>query len=139
MLSFNVFNGTTSIKFIPSQNQPDPDSTSISSFLDNRNNISHTLVNDYQKEIANRYYNSPFDDGSIVGENFLNTLCQTADSFAKGIYKIAYAGNLIDSPSVIPPKSIATNCTLLHEIWDCVTKNISCSLSSRLSLGKSYF
>ncbi|KAI8929923.1 Nicastrin-domain-containing protein [Entophlyctis helioformis] len=98
--------------------------SSAMAFLAKRN-IPAVVISDYQAQFSNRFHNSEFDDGSQWNTNNVASLCGVVNSTARNIHLLA-GGSAAESAS------ISVNCTLVGELLDCFTRNISCSYLQQL-------
>ncbi|KAJ3276233.1 hypothetical protein HDV01_005681 [Terramyces sp. JEL0728] len=109
-------NLTISPAFTNVNNQLPP--SSLMSFL-SRKKIPGVVFADYEKQYSNPYFESELDLPTW-NDNHITHLCQFVNVTASKIYTLA-SGN----PA---PPQIAANCTLIHQMLDCATRNFSCSL-----------
>ncbi|KAI8897691.1 Nicastrin-domain-containing protein [Globomyces pollinis-pini] len=128
------FNGTADLRlnltsaFTSDINRKLPPS-SLMSFLAKRQ-IPSVLISDYQTSFSNKYYETSLDDGKFWSNAHISALCGLADSTIKTLFTLA-TGNT-------PPIELQANCTLVHDLLDCVTRNYSCPIMKSLLPNTTY-
>lgn len=99
--------------------------SSAMAFL-SKKQIPAIVISDYATQISNDNFESELDDGSQWTQTHVDLICGLANITARNLYSSASR-----SPQV--PDSIQVNCSLVIELLDCLTRNISCALHQRLS------
>ncbi|KAL2917947.1 hypothetical protein HK105_202361 [Polyrhizophydium stewartii] len=103
--------------------------SSAMAFLAKRD-IPAVVLSDYQTEYSNRFFGSEFDDGSQWTANNVASICAAANITARGIYKQA-GGTDANA------QAISVNCTLIGQLLDCFTRNVTCQLLRSIGVGSS--
>ena len=92
--------------------------SSTMSFLKNDQTIPAIVIADHSDQYRNEYYNSIFDSFETLD---INSICKASTLFANTIYKLASS-----NPS--QNYNITVNCTLIEQIANCMSKQVSCEL-----------
>ncbi|KAJ1556323.1 hypothetical protein HK405_002013 [Cladochytrium tenue] len=94
--------------------------SSAMSFLAKKK-IPAVVFGDYQDTYTNAFYNAELDDSSRWNASHTSIMCGLATISARGLFKLA-GGNATAA------QSISANCTLVAELFDCFSRNLTCSL-----------
>ncbi|KAJ3193942.1 hypothetical protein HK101_003790 [Irineochytrium annulatum] len=92
--------------------------SSAMSFLAKKK-IPAAVFSDFSLSYTNKYYNSEYDDGTTWNATHSAIMCGLATKAAQTIYEAA-GGDATGA------RTLAANCTLVHELFECFTRNISC-------------
>ncbi|KAH6566976.1 hypothetical protein BASA60_003020 [Batrachochytrium salamandrivorans] len=101
--------------------------SSAMAFLARRGDIPAMVVTDYLSQFSNPYYHSQFDDGSTWTADHVAAICGVVGTMSRGIYARA-GGQTTNAASIIP------NCTLVGQLMECFTRNVSCPLFQQLKV-----
>jgi nicastrin len=94
--------------------------SSAMSFLQRKRSIPAIVISDYKSEFSNPFFNSEFDRKQDWTSQHVSLLCGLATSMSRSLYRTASGTEA--------PSSIAANCTLVNELFDCMTRNFSCPI-----------
>ncbi|KND02246.1 uncharacterized protein SPPG_02727 [Spizellomyces punctatus DAOM BR117] len=90
-----------------------------------KKNIPAVVFGDFRDRYSNRYYNSEFDDGSLWDADNVALMCALANKTARSVFASASGNTTV-------PLIVSANCTLVAELMNCFTRNLTCSLVAEL-------
>ena len=94
----------------------------LQAFLETKKEINHVHIANHPSVFTNPYYHSALDDASQSDENVVKSLCGLATTVARTVHGLSQTSAV--------PSEVVANCTLVSELWTCLTKNFSCPLIS---------
>lgn len=108
---------------------PNPESwppfSSIPSFEEHLgSSVEYASVSDSEENVGNNYFFSPYDSELTLDQ--LDNICEAAESLAHAIYFEAAKTESDPNPTI---PSLASNCNLINELYECLARNSTCDLT----------
>eukprot|EP00732_Lithocolla_globosa_P001917 Lithocolla_globosa_v1_NODE_1100_length_2870_cov_54.217052.p1 type:complete len:689 gc:universal NODE_1100_length_2870_cov_54.217052:777-2843(+) len=107
----------------PNNNLRLPPSSTMA-FLKQRE-IPHVVINDFTTQYTNPYYYSSLDNSLLLTPTNLQIMCDLSTILARSILRQASDEGALSREVV---ESVVANCSLVHELAECLLANFSCPL-----------
>ncbi|KCV68901.1 hypothetical protein H696_04320 [Fonticula alba] len=113
--------------WVPVQRHQPPASTHP--FLMYQDTIASVVLSDFHEHYQQTNYHSQLDTAaSLANKNaVLRMICDTSTLIARAAFSLATGAA---DPAAVPA-AIQANCTMVNELFDCMTTNISCPLLAK--------